>query len=79
MEDDLSGFEDQFAELDEDSLTKDDIVITEKTDIELMEIIYETNRTLNLHHQGLKPTEQWARDMHSRREAARLELSLRTR
>lgn len=78
MEDDLSGFEDQFDGVTPD-IFGDDLVVTEMQSTELASLIYNVNRKLAAHKQSLHPTEQWARDAHSQREAARVELALRTR
>jgi hypothetical protein len=43
----------------------------------IMDMIEELNNELLEAHQGLRPTQQWARDKHSLRNALQVELSKR--
>jgi hypothetical protein len=73
----VSDFEDIIAGLEIDQ--PDDIVdVTALSIKELLKLIHEADETLMDAQQARYPTQQWARDLHSLRNAAQLEYRRRT-
>ena len=71
----MSSFEEIVSgiEIDVDSI-EDVIDMTQLSLEELLDLAVSTQENLLDNHQAIFPKEQWARDMHSLRYAARLEL-----
>lgn len=73
FEDIVSGLQEEFANID----TSDVVDMTTLSLQELLDVAATTEEDLLNGRQAVFPREQWARDMHSLRYAARMELMRR--
>ena len=75
----MTDFEDIVSGLEFDELDTTDVVDVSKLNIkELLEVITTADEMLLDASQAVRPREQWARDLHSLRNAAQIEYRRRT-
>lgn len=75
----MTDFDDIVSGLEFDELDTTDVVDVSKLNIkELLEVITTADEMLLDASQAVRPREQWARDLHSLRNAAQIEYRRRT-